>query len=72
MVRHVCARVDDLGVVPENTPPSLTASVISFCCAELKLGVDQAEIARVCSVSAVTIQKCLKRMGPWRERLLAD
>lgn len=72
MVRHVCARVDDLGVVPENTPPSLTASVIAFCCAELKLGVDQAEIARVCSVSAVTIQKCLKRMGPWRDRLLAE
>jgi hypothetical protein len=72
MVRSVCARVDDLGVVPENTPPSLTASVIAFCCAELKLGVDQAEIARVCSVSAVTIQKCLKRMGPWRERLLAE
>jgi transcription initiation factor TFIIIB Brf1 subunit/transcription initiation factor TFIIB len=70
MVRHVCARVDDLGVVPENTPPSLTASVIAFCCAELKLGIDQAEIARVCSVSSVTIQKCLKRIGPWRERLL--
>jgi transcription initiation factor TFIIB len=70
MVRHVCSRVDDLGVVPENTPPSLTASVIAFCCAELKLGVDQAEIARVCSVSSVTIQKCLKRMGPWRSRLL--
>lgn len=72
MVRHVCDRVDDLGVVPENTPPSLTASVIAFCCAELKLSMDQTEIARVCSVSAVTIQKCLKRMGPWRERLLAD
>lgn len=70
MVRHVCARVDDLGVVPENTPPSLTASVIAFCSAELKLGLDQGEIARVCSVSSVTIQKCLKRMGPWRDRLL--
>lgn len=70
LVRHVCARVDDLGVVPENTPPSLTASVIAFCSSELKLGIDQAEIAHVCGVSSVTIQKCLKRMGPWRERLL--
>lgn len=70
MVRHVCARVDDLGVVPENTPPSLTASVIAFCAAEMKLGLDHAEIARVCSVSSVTIQKCLKRMGPWRDRLM--
>lgn len=70
MVRHVCARVDDLGVVPENTPPSLTASVIAFCCAELKLAIDHVEIARVCGISVVTIQKCLKRMGPWRARLL--
>jgi transcription initiation factor TFIIIB Brf1 subunit/transcription initiation factor TFIIB len=70
MVRHVCARVDDLGVVPENTPPSLTASVIAFCAAELKLAIDHTEIARVCGISVVTIQKCLKRMGPWRVRLL--
>ena len=71
MVRRVCARVDDLGVVPENTPPSLTASVIAFCCAELKITVDHADLARVCGISAVTIQKCLKRMQPWREKLMA-
>ena len=72
MVRRICARVDDLGVVPENTPPSLTASVIAFCCAELKITIDHADIARVCGISAVTIQKCLKRMQPWRERLLTE
>lgn len=72
MVRRVCARVDDLGVVPENTPPSLTASVIAFCCAELKISIDHADLARVCGISAVTIQKCLKRMQPWREKLLTD
>lgn len=69
-VRAVCARVDDLGVVPENTPPSLTASVIAFCCTELGLTMDHADIARVCGVSAVTIQKCLKRIAPWRTKLL--
>jgi transcription initiation factor TFIIIB Brf1 subunit/transcription initiation factor TFIIB len=72
MVRRVCARVDDLGVVPENTPPSLTASVIAFCCAELKISVDHTDLARVCGISAVTIQKCLKRMQPWREKLLTE
>jgi transcription initiation factor TFIIB len=71
LVRHVCARTEELGVVPENTPPSLTASVIAFCCAELSITMDNADIARVCGISAVTIQKCLKRMAPWREKLLA-
>jgi transcription initiation factor TFIIIB Brf1 subunit/transcription initiation factor TFIIB len=70
LVRQVCARVDDLGIVPENTPPSLTASVIAFCCAELKITMDNTDIARVCGISAVTIQKCLKRMGPWRAKIM--
>jgi transcription initiation factor TFIIIB Brf1 subunit/transcription initiation factor TFIIB len=65
MVRHVCARTEELGVVPENTPPSLAASVIAFCAAEMGVRLEMTEISRVCSVSTVTIQKCLKRMTPW-------
>jgi transcription initiation factor TFIIB len=71
MVRHVCAKTEELGVVPENTPPSLTASVIAFCAAEMGIAMDNMEIARVCGISAVTIQKCLKRMNPWKAKLLA-
>jgi len=70
LVRHVCARTEELAIVPENTPPSLTASVIAFCSQELHLNLDVAEIARVCGISAVTIQKCLKRMIPEKEKLL--
>jgi transcription initiation factor TFIIB len=70
LVRQVCARVDDLGIVPENTPPSLTASVIAFCCGELRITMDHADIARVCGISAVTIHKCLKRMAPWRSKIM--
>lgn len=69
MVRAVCIRTEELGVVPENTPPSLTASVIAFCCTELGITIDIAELAKVCGISAVTIQKCLKRMGPWKVQL---
>lgn len=71
MVRRVCKRIEDLGVVPENTPPSLTASVIAFCCAEMGITMDNADIGRVCGISPVTIQKCLKRIQPWRSQLLA-
>jgi len=70
LVRHVCARTEELGIVPENTPPSLTASVIAFCALQTGLRIDIAEIARICGISAVTIQKCLKRMMPWKEKLL--
>lgn len=70
LVLHVCARTEKLGIVPENTPPSLTASVIAFCSQELGIRMDIAEIARVCGISAVTIQKCLKRLLPEKEKLL--
>jgi transcription initiation factor TFIIIB Brf1 subunit/transcription initiation factor TFIIB len=70
LVRHVCGRTEELGIVPENTPPSLTASVIAFCALQKGVRLDIAEIARVCGISAVTIQKCLKRMLPWKEKLL--
>jgi transcription initiation factor TFIIIB Brf1 subunit/transcription initiation factor TFIIB len=70
LVRHVCIRTEELGIVPENTPPSLTASVIAFCAQQAGLRIDIAEIARICGISAVTIQKCLKRMMPWKEKLL--
>jgi transcription initiation factor TFIIB len=72
MVHAVCARTEELNIVPENTPPSLTASVIAFCLGELGLHADHIEIARVCGISAVTIQKCLKRMAPARAELLGD
>jgi transcription initiation factor TFIIIB Brf1 subunit/transcription initiation factor TFIIB len=72
LVRHVCARTEELNIVPENTPPSLAASVIAFCCNEAAIRVDLAEIARVCGISAVTIQKCLKRLAPWKTQLLAE
>lgn len=72
LVRHVCRRTEELDIVPENTPPSLTASVIAFCGQELDLRMDITEIARVCGISAVTIHKCLKRMTPHKEKLLAQ
>jgi transcription initiation factor TFIIIB Brf1 subunit/transcription initiation factor TFIIB len=70
LVHHVCVRTEELGIVPENTPPSLTASVIAFCCQQMNVRMDICEIARVCGISVVTIQKCLKRMMPWKEKLL--
>jgi len=72
MVHAVCQRIEDLGIVPENTPPSLTASVIAFCCGHLGVKIDTSDIAKVCGISPVTIQKCLKRLQPWKEKLLTQ
>jgi predicted DNA binding protein len=34
--------------------------------------MDHGDIARICGISPVTIQKCLKRMQPSKEKLLAE
>ena len=58
--------IDELGICPETTPSSLAASALSLTCEKYKLEKSNAEIARVCSISAATLQKCLKRIEEWR------
>lgn len=58
--------IDELGICPETTPSSLAASALALTCEKYKLEKSNAEIARVCSISAATLQKCLKRIESWR------
>jgi predicted DNA binding protein len=38
----------------------------------MKITIDIADIASVCGISAVTIQKCLKRLQAQKEKLLEE
>jgi len=64
--------IDELGICPETTPSSLAASALSLACEKLKIDKPNADIAKVCSISAATLQKCLKRIHDWRAVLLKD
>ena len=58
--------IDELGICPETTPSSLAASALSLTCEKFSLEKSNAEIAKVCSISPATLQKCLKRIDEWR------
>lgn len=58
--------IDELGICPETTPSSLAASALSLTCEKFSLEKTNAEIAKVCSISPATLQKCLKRIDEWR------
>lgn len=58
--------IDELGICPETTPSSLAASALTLTCEKFKIEKTNAEIAKVCSISAATLQKCLKRIESWR------
>ncbi len=64
--------IDELGICPETTPSSLAASALSLTCEKFKLEKSNAEVAKVCSISAATLQKCLKRIESWRPVLFKD
>ena len=62
--------IDELGICPETTPSSLAASALSLTCSRFNIEKTNAEVAKVCSISAATLQKCLKRIETWRPVLL--
>lgn len=71
LTRQICFRADDMGICPENTPPSLTAAALTLACQNLKIQKTLPEIASVCDISVVTLHKCLKRLDQWKQNLLA-
>ncbi len=64
--------IDELGICPETTPSSLAASALALTCEKFKLEKSNAEVAKVCSISAATLQKCLKRIESWRPVLFKE
>ena len=58
--------IDELGICPETTPSSLAACALSLTCEKFGVAKTNAEVAKVCSISAATLQKCLKRIESWR------
>jgi transcription initiation factor TFIIIB Brf1 subunit/transcription initiation factor TFIIB len=58
--------IDELGICPETTPSSLAACALSLTCEKFSISKTNAEVAKVCSISAATLQKCLKRIESWR------
>lgn len=72
LTRQICFRADEMGICPENTPPSLTAAALALACSALSIQKTIQEIASVCDISVVTLHKCLKRLDQWKQKLLEN
>jgi transcription initiation factor TFIIIB Brf1 subunit/transcription initiation factor TFIIB len=64
--------LDELGVCPETTPPSLAACSILLACQKMGVPKVPTDVASVCSISVATLQKCMKRIEPWRSVLYGE
>jgi transcription initiation factor TFIIB len=74
-VRDLCkiivAKADELGIVSENTPPSISAAVIYLVANVCNLDINKADISKNCDISQVTLCKCHKKLFNYRGLLFS-
>jgi len=66
---YVVRAADYYSVVSENAPPSIAAGSIYFCSVVHDKGITKKDIAKACEISAVTINKCYKKLAQYSEYL---
>lgn len=72
LATHMGNLLDELGICPETTPPSLAACSLTLACSRLGFSKTNQEIAAVCGISVATLQKCMKRIEPWKATLFKE
>lgn len=72
--RDLCKKIviksHDLGIVSENTPPSIAAGAIYLCNIVYSWGITKKELSDSCDISQVTISKCYKKLDSYKMILL--
>lgn len=66
---NVIQRADELGLVSDNTPPSIAAAIIYLCGDKYGWSVDKEVLSQACGVSGVTVMKCVKKLHTYRDHL---
>jgi len=64
-------KVDEIGICPETTPPSLAATAIALACEQMNHTKSVASIASALDISVATLSKCLKRCVEWKTVLFS-
>ena len=66
LCKHIVEKADELGIVSENTPPSISAAAIYLCNVMCDLGITKNEVSKNCDISQVTLCKCYKKLHNYR------
>ena len=72
LCKHIVAKADDLCIVSENTPPSISAGSIYLCNVICGLGIPKKDLALACELSQVTLSKCYKKLYDHRSLLFTS
>lgn len=69
LCRTIVQKADELCIVSENTPPSISAGSIYLCNVVCNLGISKKDMANACELSQVTLSKCYKKLYDHRSLL---
>lgn len=71
LCKSVVEKADELCIVSENTPPSISAGTIYLCNVVCGLGISKKDMADACELSQVTLSKCFKKLYEHRSLLFS-
>ncbi len=70
MAKEIAQKSEELGIVSENTPPSIAAGSIYLLSEVENLNLTKKMIAKDCGISEVTISKTYKKLNPFKLHLI--
>jgi len=70
MGRNIMKKVNELGILSENTPPSVAAGVLLLVITICDLNISKKDLSDACGISQVTICKCYKKLHNYRAKIL--
>jgi transcription initiation factor TFIIB len=62
LCQFISMKIENMDIMPENTPPSIAAGVVYFVAQLCKLNISKKDVKNVSETSEVTINKCYKKL----------
>jgi transcription initiation factor TFIIB len=70
--KFVAFKIEQLGLIPENTPHSIAGGIIYFVSQVCNLNITKTSINNVSKISEVTINKCYKKLETYKTTLIPE
>lgn len=70
--KFVAFKIEQLGLIPENTPHSIAGGIIYFVSQVCNLNITKTAINNVSKISEVTINKCYKKLEIYKTTLIPE
>jgi len=70
IIKDISKMAQLYNLVNENTPPSMAAGCIYLYIKDNELDIHKKQIADICKISEVTINKCYKKLEPHQSKLI--